>query len=162
MDFLSLIPFIIIIVPFTIEILVSIWQWALLSASIGAAVIVLVIKCLWTPTLSLNYNKTLSSLDCNDGEQPLLRVRSRLIRDHSNLPGFLVVTNRRIVFVGKDTKKESVELSSIISVEGRCRFLGIKRWIIIATNDRVMLFAVNYPECLRLFIASIISGPSSE
>lgn len=161
-DLLSLIASMLIVMLFTMEVLVSLWQGALISASIGIPLIVLVIVLLWPSILGRNLDKISSSLDYDDGEQTLLRVRSRLICDYSTVPGCLVVTNRRVVFVGKDSKKESVILSSIISVEGRCRFLGIERWVRIVTSDRIMLVAVNYPGCLRWFIASIIPGFTSE
>jgi hypothetical protein len=161
-DLLSFITSTLIMIPFTIEVLLSLWQPFLLSACIGIAVIVLEIILWWLPMLGRNYDKTCASLDYDDGEQLLLRVWARLICDHLTLPGYLAITNRRIVFVGKDSKKESVLLGSIISVEGRCRFLGIERWVKIVTKDRNMLVAVNYPGCLRWFITSIIPGLSSE
>lgn len=161
-DILSLITSAIIIILFAIEVLASTWRVTLLSAGIAIAAIVLAIKLLCMPPLSRNYARILSSLDYDDGEQSLLIVRSRLICDHLARPGYLVVTNRRIVFIGKDSKKESIVLSSIISVEGRCRYLGIERWVKIATNDRIMVVSVNYPKCLSLFIESIISGISYE
>lgn len=161
-DVLSLIAFTLIVMLFTIKVLVCLWQSLLLPASIGIAGIVLAIMLLWPSTLGRKYDKTCTSLDCDEGEQPLLRVWARLLCDHSALPGYLAITNRRIVFVGKDSKKESVLLDSIICVEGKCRFLGIERWVKIVTKDRIMLVAVNYPVCLQMFIRSIIPGLSSE
>lgn len=114
---------------------------------------------LWPLILGRKYDKTCSSPDYGDGEYILLRVWARLTCDHSTLPGYLAITNLRIE---KDSKKESVLIDSIISVEGRCRFLGIERWVNIVTKGRIMLVAVNYPVCLRLFITSIIPGLSSE
>ena len=146
---------------FLFEAIGAFWDGCLVISGLAMAATIVVVIMLW-PCRSEMRRGSASAIRYHDGEQPVLQVRSDLVNSgqgQTPLAGCLIITNKRVVFVGKGSQIKEIDLDEILGIEARSHLLGIERWIrISATNDRVMLLAVNYPRCLRLFIWSLIAN----